>query len=177
MPTIIPETGPVPPEFRNRAQPNKTAVEEPDGPSSQIDGAKSGPDALEEAMTRVAEAREYFAHLVAAEVDRFKLKVRRILLWTAAGVVALVLLLTVLVAAAFLLLSGIAGAIGNLLGHPWIGDVIIGGGILLLAAGGVWFGLNRWQAAGFKVMKQRFEVRKQRQRVEFGRSVDPTDDG
>jgi hypothetical protein len=127
-------------------------------------------------VTRVAEAREYFGHLLAAEVDRFKLKVRRILLWTAAGVVALVLLLTVLVSAAFLLLSGIAAAIGNLLGHLWIGDVIIGGGILLLAAGGAWFGLNRWRAAAFKAVKQWFEARKRRQRVEFGRSVDPSED-
>src|SRR3954453_9939610 len=150
MQRVMPETGPSPPpEYRSRARqadiPPPPA--DPCGPNRRADAEKVGPDAFKEALGRLAEAREYVGHLAAAELDRVKLKVRRALMWAAAGVVGLVLMLAVLVSAAFLLLAGIAEAIGNLFGHLWIGNVIVGGGILLLTAAAVWLGLNRWQAS------------------------------
>ncbi len=175
----MPETGPSPPPgFRSRARQaeSPSSAANPSGPRPQADAEKAGPDAFKEAFGRLAEAREYVAYLATAELDRFKLKVRRALMWTAAGIVALVLLLTVLVSAAFLLLAGVAAAIGNLLGHLWIGNVIVGGGILLLAVAGIWLGLNRWQASAFKSIKKRYEDRKRRERADFGHSVDPAND-
>jgi Putative Actinobacterial Holin-X, holin superfamily III len=153
-----------------------SAATDPCGRNPRADAPKIGPDALKEALGHVAQAKEYVGHLASAELDRFKLKIRRALMWAAAGVVALMLGLSVLVPAAFLLLAGISTAIGNLLGHAWIGDVIVGGGILALTALGVWLGLRIWQKSAFKALKARYEARKRRQRVEFGRSVDPQSD-
>src|SRR5437868_3963615 len=68
----------------------------------------TGPDALADALERVAEAREYFAHLLAVEIERIKLRFRRAATWAVVGITALVLLLAILIAAAGLLLEGLA---------------------------------------------------------------------
>src|SRR5438128_1108790 len=89
----------------------------------------TGPDALAEALRHVAEAREYLIHLAVAEINRFKLRLRRAAIWAVAGLTALVLLLAILVASAGLLLFGIAQLIGQWLGgHLWLGLMITGGG-------------------------------------------------
>jgi hypothetical protein len=133
----------------------------------------TGPDALAEALRRLAEAREYFAHLVAAEVESFKLRLRRAAMWAVIGLTALVLLLAVLVAAAGLLLAGLAELIGSLLGgHLWLGTLIVGGGVLLIGALAVGWGMWAWQASAFDAARERFATRKRRQQGRFGRSVE-----
>ncbi|HEY2762108.1 MAG TPA: hypothetical protein VGI75_15225 [Pirellulales bacterium] len=150
-----------------------------DGANSDHDPAEpssaqpTGPDALHEALHRVGEAREYLAHLVAAEIERFKLRLRTAAAWAVVAITALILLLATLVAAAGLLLLGLAELIGNLLGgHNWLGLVIVGGGILLLGAGAVAWALWAWQASAYDAAKQRFAARRRRQQAEFGHSVD-----
>jgi hypothetical protein len=137
----------------------------------------AGPDAFAEAMQRLGEVREYASYLAAAEIDKLKLKARRIVILAAAGIVAGILGLAILVSAAAILLQGIAGFIGELLGgRPWAGAIITGSGILALTALGAWLGLRAWQAASFKALQKRYEYRKQKQRTQFGQSVDPLDD-
>jgi hypothetical protein len=137
----------------------------------------TGPDALNEAMRRVAEAREYFVYLLAVELDRLKLRFRRILIWAAVGIAALFVLLAVLVSATALLLWGLADLIGSAFGgRTWVGALIIGGGILLAACGGMYGGIWGWNRSAFQAARKRYEARKQRQRHQFGHSVDPGDD-
>jgi hypothetical protein len=156
-----------------------------DGANSEHDPADAssarptGPDALQEALHRVGEAREYFTHLVAAEIERVKLRLRTAAAWAVVAITALVLLLAVLVAAAGLLLLGLAELIGNLLGgHTWLGLVVVGGGILLLGTGAVAWALWAWQASAYDAAKERFAARRRRQQAQFGHSVDDpsTDD-
>ncbi len=141
-----------------------TSADDPCGPHRRADAPKSGPDAFKEALGRFAEAREYATHLAAVEFDRLKLKIRRVLMWVAAGIAALVIALAILASAAFLLLAGIAEAIGNLAGHLWIGNLIVGGGILLMTAGGVWIGLNWWQTSTFAALRERYGAQTPRAR-------------
>src|SRR5262245_54912606 len=68
----------------------------------------TGPDAFNEAVRKVAEAREDFAYLLAVEFDRLKLRFRRFLIWAAVAIAALIVLLAVLVSATALLLWGLA---------------------------------------------------------------------
>jgi hypothetical protein len=136
-----------------------------------------GPDAFAEALRRMGEAREYAGYLAAAQIDKFKLKLRRIAILAIAGIVAGILGLAILVSAAAILLQGVAGAIGELLGgRRWAGELITGGGILLLTALAAWLGLRMWQASAFKALQQRYARRKQKQRAQYGHSVDPLDD-
>ncbi len=136
----------------------------------------TGPDALADAIERFGEAREYFAHLLAAEIERFKLRLRRAAIWAVIGLTVLVLLLALLVAAAGLLLTGLAELIGSLLGgHPRWGAIIVGGSVLLIGILIVAWGLWAWQASSLDAVRERFAARKRRQTGRFGRSVEPTD--
>lgn len=139
----------------------------------ESNGRPAGPDAMADAVRRLAEARDYAVYFVAAETERIKLKVRRVLLWVAAGVVAALLVVTVLVTATALLLWSIASVISNALDEElWVGALITGGGILLLTGLTTWIGLWAWKSSGFRATRRRFERRRDRQRQTFGRDVE-----
>lgn len=139
--------------------------------------AATGPDAINEAMRRVAEAREYAVHLLSVELDRLKLKFRKLLIWAIVGIAALFVLVSILVSATALLLWGLADLIGSAFGgRSWVGALIIGGGILLLAGGGIYGGIWSWNRSAFQAAKQRYEARKRQQREKFGHSLDPQAD-
>src|SRR5262249_43102981 len=132
-----------------------------------------GPDALADALHRVAEAREYVVHLAAVEIERLKLRFRRAAVWAVAGITALVLLL---VAAAGLMLEGLAELVGSLLGNrPWLGAVVVGSGVLLIAVAAVIWALWSWQASAYDTARERFAARRRRQKARFGRSVDSSE--
>ena len=136
----------------------------------------SGPDALNEALRHAAEAREYFVHWLAAEADRLKLRLRHAAIWAIVGLAALAILLAIVMTAAGLLVVGIAELVGTLVGgRPWLGAVIIGGGILLIAAIAVAIGLWSWNSAAFEAVRRRFAARQRMQQAKFGRSVEPSD--
>ena len=142
------------------------------------DARPTGPDALADAVERLGEAREYIAHLIAAEIERIKFRLRKAAIWTIAGLTALVLLLAILMAAAGLLLNGLAQLVGSLLGdRPWLGAVIVGGGALLLGVLLLAWGLWSWQMSAFDAARERFAARKRRQEARFGRSVDSAEEG
>jgi membrane protein implicated in regulation of membrane protease activity len=144
-------------------------------PDPQTD--PTGPDALAEALRRVAEARETIVHLAAAEIDRFKLRFRRLAIWAIVGIVALVILLAILATATALLIWGLASLMVSLLGWPmWAGALAIGGGVLLIAVLALVLDLWAWNREAFKSARQRYENRKQVERNKFGRSIDPADD-
>jgi hypothetical protein len=125
----------------------------------------------------LAEAREYIAHFIAAEVERLKLLVRRAAIWAIAGLTAVVLLLAIIVAAAGLLLFGLAQLVGSLLGdRPWLGGIIVGGGVLALGILLLAWGLWSWQASAFNAARERFAARKRRQEARFGRSVESAEE-
>src|SRR5215467_5059373 len=71
-------------------------------------GQPTGPDALDEALRHASEAREYFAHWLAAEADRLKLRLRHWAIWAIVGLAGLAILLAIIMTAAGLLLVGVA---------------------------------------------------------------------
>jgi hypothetical protein len=147
------------------------------GPEQTTSHPPTGPDALAEALRRLAEAREFFVHLLVAEIGKFKLRLRQGAMWAIAGLTAVVLLLAILVSAAGLLLFGLAGWVGVLLGNrAWLGEIIVGGGILLLVILGLAWGLWAWQASASDAVRESFAARKARQKNRFGRSVEFAED-
>ncbi len=137
----------------------------------------AGPDALAEAMRRLAEARTYAVYWGAAEFDRLKLRFRRLVMWAIVGVVAVVILCALLVAAAFMLLFGVAAMIAAIFGWPtWAGCMLIGGGMLLLGVAAMLIDFWAWNREGFRAARERYKKFRQKQRKDFGRSLDPADD-
>jgi len=146
----------------------------PDKPP--VGDTPTGPDALNEALRHAAETREYFIHWLAAEADRLKLRVRRAAMWMILGVAALAIVVAIVMTAAGLLLVGLAELIANLLGQrAWLGAVITGGGILLLAAAGIAIGMWSWQKSAFEKVRQRYAVRLRSQEAKVGRSLEAAD--
>jgi hypothetical protein len=69
-----------------------------DSPPDQAasdDARPTGPDALDEAIRHAAEARGYFTYWLAAEADRLKLRLRRIVMWAIVGLAGLTILLAI----------------------------------------------------------------------------------
>ncbi len=162
----MPSDGATPPHAESDPSPHSDSNESRQAPPR-------GPDALADAIQRLAEAREYIAHFIAAEVERLKLRLRRAAIWAIAGLTAVVLLLAILVAAAGLLLFGLAQLVGSLLGdRPWLGGMIVGGGVLVLGILILVWGLWSWQASAVNAARERFAARKRRQEARFGRSVE-----
>jgi hypothetical protein len=137
----------------------------------------TGPDALNEALRHASEAREYFVHWLAAEADRLKLRLRHLAIWAIVALAGLAILLAIVMTAAGLLLVGVAELIGSLLGQRlWLGAIITGGALLLIAALAVGIGLWSWNASAFEAVRHRFAARRRLQRAKFGRSIEPVDD-
>jgi hypothetical protein len=154
-----------------------TSTDDERDPQTSQAGEPTGPDAFNEAVRRVAEAREDLVYLLAVEFDRLKLKFRRFVILAGVAIAALIVLLAVLVSATALLLWGLADLIGGAFGgRTWVGALIVGGGVLLLAVGGTYGGIWSWNRVAFRAAKRRYEGRKQRQRDKFGHSVDPRAD-
>jgi hypothetical protein len=131
------------------------------------------PQALREALHRLAELREYVAYYVSARLDRLKLSLRRAGLLAAVAVVGLIVGSTVLVCGAVLLCVGLAQAISAVLGgRAWAGNLIVGISILLLVGGGGWLGLRWLRGSLRKRTVQKYELRQTRQRDAFGRDVE-----
>lgn len=170
---LLPDPLSMPDDGSSKSQSNPTG----DPSTPKVDPIEpTGPDALAEALRHIAEAREYLIHLAAAEIDRFKLRLRRAAIWAVIGLTALVLLLAILVASAGLLLFGVAQLIGQWLGgRLWLGLMITGGGILLIGILAIGWGLWSWQTSSFEAVKERFAARRRRQKGQFGRSVQDED--
>jgi hypothetical protein len=149
---------------------------EPDSDAGQNGEPRpAGPEALSAVFKQLAEAIEYLAYLLAAQVDRVKLKVRNIVLLAALGVIALAVAAAFLFCTVWLLLSGIAGGIGELLGdRPWLGSIITSVVILLVAGIALWIVYRRIQSSGWKAVRERYQRRQAEQKARFGREVGET---
>jgi hypothetical protein len=158
--------------------PHDEAPADPYATQDESAGAPpTGPDALNEALRHAAEAREYFIYWLAAEADRLKLRLRRVAMWAMVGLVGLAILVAVIMTATGLLLVGVAEFIAGLLRDQlWLGAIITGGGLLLVAALAIALGLWSWQRSAFESVRHRFAARRRLQRAKFGRSIEPTDE-
>ncbi len=139
------------------------------------DSAKgpAGPDALAAVFKQLAEAVEYLAYLLATQVDRVKLKIRNLVMLAALGAIAAVAGLAFVFCTVWLLLSGIAGGIGELLGdRPWLGGIITSAVILIVGGLAGWIVYRRVKTSGLKSTRRRYEERQAKQRARFGREVE-----
>ena len=140
--------------------------------------AATGPspaEAMKHASARLGELKEYVTLLVAAKVDGLKLTLRNIVFYAILGVVAAVIGVAMLVTAAVYVLSGLAGAIGELFPEPyewWAGRLIVG----LLVVGGTLVGVmlltKSLTGSSRKRTIEKYENRKRDERNLYGTNVE-----
>jgi uncharacterized membrane protein len=132
----------------------------------------SPPEALHRLQQQIEELQAYLAHFVSAKVDGFLLSARQIAVWTALGIIGLTALVGLVATAIVLLLIGAASGLGLLFGgQQWLVQVVVGGGLLLLLALGVFIGLRAWQHRSRQQKVQQYDERQLQQRAAFGHSV------
>ncbi len=133
-------------------------------------------DAFKDALRVLGEVREYVAYYVGAKVDGIKLSVRRVGILAALGVIGLLAAGAIVVTASVLLCVGLAQGIGVLLAgdygpRVWLGNLIVGLVLLLLIGGGTWFAVSRLFNSSKRATVKKYELRRQRQRADFGHDV------
>jgi hypothetical protein len=143
------------------------------GSSKRNDEARRhGPHPFQPLLTHLAVLRAYVGHYVAARRDMATVKARRVLLWTAAGIAAALLSLTILVVAVVLFITGVAHGLTDLFGgHAWAGEMVTGGGIVILAAAAAVIGALAWLRSSRERTVEKYEHRRAKERAEVGSDV------
>jgi uncharacterized membrane protein len=146
------------------------------------DGAQASPtpgeqepspaEAFHRLQQQIEELQAYFTHFVHAKIDGFLLSARQLAVWTVLGIIGLIALTGLIITAIVLLLSGAAAGLGLLCGGQlWLGQVIIGGGLLLLLVLSILVAIRVWQHRSHQQKVQHYDERQLQQRAAFGRSV------
>lgn len=134
-------------------------------------------DALKEAMHALGELREYVGYFVAAKLDGIKVTLRRVGVLAAVGVIGLLAGGAIVATAAVLFCVGLAQAVATFFAHEngvprtWLGNLIVGLLLLLVIGGGAWYMMSRLTGSSRKVTVKKYELRRQRQRADFGHDV------
>jgi hypothetical protein len=157
---------------RDPAAPPRPRVTPPPRPQDEAPA-----DALKDAMRTLGELREYAGYFVAAKVDGIKLAIRRIGVMAAVGVIGLLAGGAIVATAAVLFCVGLAQAVATLFAHEngiprtWLGNLIVGLLLLLVIGGGAWFMMSRLTGSSRKATVKKYELRRQRERADFGHDV------
>jgi uncharacterized membrane protein YgaE (UPF0421/DUF939 family) len=97
---------------------------------------------------------------------------RNLGIMAAVGVLALAVAVTLVVTATVLLCIGIAQALAAAMhGTAWAGNLIVGAGLLLILFGAAILGSRMLASAARKRTMQKYELRQEKQRRDFGRTV------
>ena len=97
----------------------------PQAPDPPPRGSVPPSQAFHEAMSKLAELKEFVAYYAAVRIDMLKVTVRNVGIYAGLGVIGLLAAGAMVVTAVVLLLRGIAGAFAQLFsGYPWLGDLI-----------------------------------------------------
>ncbi len=123
-------------------------------------------------LEQVAALQSYFTHFVSATVDRGLLSAQQLALWAILGMIGLIALAGLVVTATILLLVGMATGLALFCnGRLWLGQAVVGGGILVLLALTFRLGLRTWQHRWYQQKVQQYDERQRQQRAAFGQSV------
>jgi hypothetical protein len=99
----------------------------------------SGLGPLKPLLHHLAEARRQLNRCLAIEWDLAQLPIRRAGLYAGLAFFGAAIGLTVIIVATVLFLLGVCHGLSQLLGqNDWAGELVTGGGILALTAGGIW---------------------------------------
>ena len=140
--------------------------------ASQDPGELPPSESVRYAVGAFGELKEYFSYYLSAKSDAFKASIRNLGIMAAVGVLALAVAVALVVTATVLLCLGIAqGLAAAMHGTTWAGNLIVGGGLLLILFGGAILASRMLASAARKRTMQKYELRQSQQRQSYGRSV------
>jgi len=129
-------------------------------------------EALHRLQEQIGELQTYLAHFVSAKIDSLMLPIRQLGVWAILGVVGFIALAGLTVVAIVLLLTGAAAGLGLLFnGHLWLGQIVVGGGVLALLSLSIFIGVRFWQRRSRQQKMQQYNERQLQQHTAFGHSV------
>jgi uncharacterized membrane protein len=129
-------------------------------------------EALRLLQQQVGELQAYVTHFVSAKIDGLVLSARQLALWAVLGVVGLTAAVGLVVTAVVLVLVGAADGFAQLFGGRWwLGALVVGLGVLVLLALGIFIGMRTWQSRWRQQKVQQYDERQLRQHATFGHSV------
>lgn len=135
-------------------------------------GPRPPTEAFHQLGRQIGELKEYFGYYLAAKSDGIKMSIRNAGLYAGLGIVGLIAGAGIIVTAAVLLLTGLAGGLGALFGHRyWLGNLIVG----LLVLGGlalaIMLVMKKLTNSFRQSTVQKYEQRQNWQRGQYGRAV------
>lgn len=148
-----------------RCQP---AEADPQDASAQRNG-----DPLDSLLKQLSAVSEYSLHFVEAKLDGAKVRLRHVLLAALAGVIGLVLATTMAIVSGIYLARGVAGGLAVAVGNrAWLGQLLAGLLGLSVLAAFTWVVMGTARMKRLAEKRTKYELRKARQREEFGRDVE-----
>lgn len=134
------------------------------------------PDPVQQLLIELAALRQFAAHYVAAKFDETADGLRALRRHALVVLLASVMLAALVVGLVTLVIQGIDGALGELLGRPWLGHIVTG----MTGLGVLYFSLTGFWRKSDHVLGERrareYEKRKARQHEMLGRNVDESGD-
>ncbi|MGH7215535.1 MAG: phage holin family protein [Tepidisphaeraceae bacterium] len=128
-------------------------------------------EAFRQAASRIGELKEYASYYASAKVDGVKASLRRLLVYAALGVVAGLAGAALAVTACVLTLVGLARLINSAAQSAWLGQLLVGLGVLLIMGVGAFVGMSMMTKASKNRTVAKYELRQRKQRDDFGHDV------
>jgi len=129
-------------------------------------------EALHTLFNQSSELFAYFSHYLKAQIDLLKLSGRNIVVLTVIAGLGAVLAVSALVVSVVLLLTGLAIGINMAVGGSlWLGQVIVGLGLLIIFAIAVIVGWSRMRNRSLTQKVQDYAERQQQQQLQFGHNA------
>jgi hypothetical protein len=139
-------------------------------PESVSPDAPANP--LEPLLQQLAILREFALHYLEVQKDSVRAKVYRTMFYSVLGVIAALVAATLIVACTVKLVQGLSEAVTVVAsGRVWIGDLSIGGGLLLVIALGAWVFVKRQLRTARQRTIRKYESRHYAQRQKFGADI------
>jgi hypothetical protein len=130
------------------------------------------PHPLDPLLEQVAEVRTFALHYVEAQTDTVRAAARRTLIKAAAGLGAAIVALTFVIACTLMLAEGLAELISLAAGgRPWVGNLALGGGVLVILGVAAAICIRRQLRASREQTIRKYENRHYAQRAKFGADV------
>jgi hypothetical protein len=127
---------------------------------------------LKPLLRSLGELKEYIGYYLSAQGDAVRLKIRQGLAWAVLGIAGGLVGLAALITSVVLLLDGAAEGLAILFGgRLWAGELVTGAIILLVAGIVAYVVVARITKTSRQRIIQKYERRRQKQRVEFGYDV------